>query len=138
MKPENLGAKEQLYFRFLGWSNGMRTVGDTGSLTPPEAMLLEEVLLGHLSEKPLRVRDVIGLGHMGSPATLHKRLMRLRHFQLLAVQLKGDDRRTKYLVATPLALMHMERKGEAMQKAMSGTTYRIEEIKNIQTPCLPG
>lgn len=138
MKPENLGTNEQLYFRFLGWSNGMRSVSSTSSLTPPEAMLLEEVFMGHLSENPLRVRDVIGMAHMGSPATLHKRLMRLRHFQLVAVQLKGKDRRTKYLVATPLALMHMEREGEAMQKAMSGTTYRIEEIANIETPGLPG
>ena len=48
----------------------------------------------------MTVREAIGRAELGSPATLHKRLVRLRQAELIAVEFIAGDRRSKLLVPT--------------------------------------
>lgn len=122
MKAQDLQTHNPLYFRFLGLSRSLMPANRNTLMSPSESQLLEEVALRELENNALSVREAIGLSHLGSPATLHKRLRRLRNLELLAVQRKDHDRRTKYLIATPLAIEHFDNLGQAMQKALSGGT----------------
>jgi len=70
----------------------------------------------------LSVRDAMALSHLGSPATLHKRLVRLRNMGLLCAKQKANDRRTKYLSLTPLAFKHFKNLGEALHNALLDET----------------
>ena len=123
MKVEDLQMGNHLYLRFLGLSRTPKPTHGTPQLSPSETQLLEEVALRDLENNTLSVREAIALSHLGSPATLHKRLRRLRNLDLLAVERKDHDRRTKYLIATPLAIIRFESLGRAMQTALSGEIH---------------
>jgi hypothetical protein len=106
--------------RFLKRSQSFKTTVNGHELTPSDACLLEEVVLRDFENRPLTVSEALTLKHLGSSATLHKRLKRLREWDFLDVQKKASDHRTKYLIATPLTIAHFERMGEAVQKALHG------------------
>lgn len=63
----------------------------------------------------MTVREAIHLAHLGSPATLHKRITRLRQKGLLDNMSEPGDRRAKFLVPTPQALDYFDRLGRSMQ-----------------------
>jgi hypothetical protein len=59
----------------------------------------------------MTVRQAIALAELGSPATLHKRLMRLRKRKYLQLQSVVGDKRVKQLVPGPLGLQYIEDNG---------------------------
>ena len=52
----------------------------------------------------MTVREAIALDHLGSPATLHKRISRLREKELLIAFNQEGDRRAKYLIPSEKTL----------------------------------
>jgi replication initiation and membrane attachment protein DnaB len=79
---------------------------------------LQEVALRHFNDQSLKVSEMLNMKHLGLAATLHKRLERLRRVGLLSVRHEATDHRIKYLIATPLAMRHFERMGQAMKRAI--------------------
>jgi DNA-binding MarR family transcriptional regulator len=108
------------YFRFLQRTQAIKISPNGKDLTAPEMDLLENVALRHFENRAYTVSEALALQHMGSPATLHKRLKRLRTWGLLRYEQHPEDHRTKYLQATPLAMAHFERLGDAMRQVMQG------------------
>ena len=111
-------SNRQLYLRFLELAKLAADMPEVGLLKPNEAHLLQEVALRNGEDQALRISDVLEMKQLGSPATLHKRLARLRDSGLLSVQPDATDHRVKYLIATPLAMAYFERMGQAMKTAM--------------------
>ena len=62
-----------------------------------EKALFDSLSLSWSQGTPLTVRSAINQAHLGSPATLHKRLQRLIAKDLIVAEFVGQDRRTKYL-----------------------------------------
>ena len=62
----------------------------------------------------MTVREAIGLAELGSPATLHKRLIRLRDAELVAVESIKSDRRSKLLVPTEKGLEYASKYGSQL------------------------
>ena len=91
------------------------------ALDPNEKALLELAVLRWAQRDPLTVRQAIGHAHLGSPATLHKRLMQLRHKSYLQLQDVAGDKRAKYLVPGPRGLEFMESMGRHMMGARRPT-----------------
>jgi DNA-binding MarR family transcriptional regulator len=110
---------QTLYHRFLKMAKSAYTSPYGVALSPLETILLQEIFLGAHEHKPLTVKEVLGFKHLGSPSTLHKKLAHLRALELLAVEHRGNDHRTKYLVLTPIALEHFDALGQALEKAMA-------------------
>ncbi len=78
-----------------------------------EKVLFEFIMLAWGQSTPLTVRQAITIDELGSPATLHKRLSRLRAMELVtAVGVEGD-RRTKFLGPTAKGLKYSELLGQA-------------------------
>lgn len=69
----------------------------------------------------LTVRQIIGIERLGSPATLHKRLMRLREMDLVDAAFQGSDRRTKYLSPSAKGLKYAEGLGKAFALTLQNT-----------------
>lgn len=103
------------YVRFLARiasaQEGLAADKELG-LDANEKALLELVLLRWAQQMPLTVRQTIAFGHLGSPATLHKRLIRLRHKSYLQLQDVSGDKRAKHLVPGPAGMAHMELMGK--------------------------
>jgi DNA-binding MarR family transcriptional regulator len=122
MKVESLQMADHFYLRFLERSRVIHSAPGAPKITPSETQLLQAVAMHDLENKHLSVRDAMSLSHLDSPATLHKRLVQLRSMGLVDIQHRVNDRRTKYLVTTPLAQTHFENLGEALHNALSQET----------------
>lgn len=90
-------------------------------LDPNEKALLELVALRWAAGTPMTVRQAIALAHLGSPATLHKRLVRLRTKGYLQLQNVSGDKRVKQLVAGPTGLNFIEEQGRHLMSARNAT-----------------
>ena len=120
MTPGEPHPNEQVYLRFLKLSQALKWHPDGQDLTAPEMQLLEDIALRHFENRAYTVSEALALQHMGSPATLHKRLKRLCTGGLLRYERHPEDHRTKFLLVTPLAIAHFERMGDAMHLVMQG------------------
>jgi hypothetical protein len=118
MNHANLQPSQLAYFRFLQLTQAVTHKHPGSALTPNETHLFQEVALRFFENRALTVRQALALHALGSPATLHKRIKHLRHVGLLSVRQEGADHRTKYLIATPMAIAHFEHMGELMQQAV--------------------
>lgn len=114
------------YFRFLQLAQSVNRIRAVAALTPNETQLLQEVALRHFAGQAFTVKQALALEDLGSPATLHKRVQRLRKAGFLSVEQKETDHRSKYLTATPLAIQHFECLGVAMHKALKLETLGTE------------
>lgn len=102
------------YFRFLQLARAVEALPEAALMDANEQALLEDVVLRWHEERPMTVREAISLAALGSPATLHKRVTRLRNKELLTTASESGDRRTKYLVPTQKALDYFHQLGQSL------------------------
>lgn len=107
------------YLRFLKLISVFQFLPDDKEMDANELALLEAVVLRWHDRNPMTVREAIGLEVLGSPATLHKRITRLRDKQLLNTLNREGDRRAKFLVPSDLTLEYLSKLGHFMQQALS-------------------
>lgn len=107
------------YFRFLQLAKAVEALPDGALMDANESALLEEIVLRWHEGQPMTVREAIGLAHLGSPATLHKRVTRLRQKEMLDAFSEAGDRRAKFLIPTDKALNHFDRLGRSMQEVQA-------------------
>jgi hypothetical protein len=103
------------YFRFLQLAKAVQALPAGVEMDANESALLEAVVLRWHEGQAMTVREAIHLGTLGSPATLHKRITRLRQKGLLDNLSEPGDRRAKFLVPTPEALGYFDQLGRSMQ-----------------------
>ena len=105
------------YMRFLKLSKAIQQLPDAPLLDANENALLEEIALRWFEKSSMTVREAISLAHLGSPATLHKRITRLRQRDLLLTFNKPDDKRAKYLLPSEKTLAMFADLGKKMNVA---------------------
>lgn len=110
------------YLRFLQLAQSIQALPDGPGMDANETALLEAVVLRWYEGQPMTVREAIALSHLGSPATLHKRVTRLRHKDMLSTLSQEGDRRAKFLVPTERTLDYMTRLGNSLQTVQAGNT----------------
>jgi len=81
-----------------------------------ERALFDVLALAWFRDEPMTVKRAIELEHLGSRATLHKRVTCLRQLGLLAVVNKDGDRKTKYLVPSSEGLAYLGKLNQAILK----------------------
>jgi len=102
------------YMRFLKLSKAIQQLPDSPLLDANENALLEEIALRWFEKSPMTVREAISLAHLGSPATLHKRITRLRQRDLLLTFNQPDDKRAKFLLPSEKTLAMFTDLGKKM------------------------
>jgi hypothetical protein len=106
----------EAYFRFLQLAKTFQADPSQLAMDANERALLDAVALRWFEDRPMSVREAIAMDHLGSPATLHKRISRLRQKDMLvAFNLEGD-RRAKYLIPSEKTLKLFTELGGHMQK----------------------
>ncbi|WP_396435773.1 hypothetical protein [Limnohabitans sp.] len=105
------------YLRFLQLSKVVQALPAGQEMDANEAALLQAVVLCWYESKPMTVREAIGLADLGSPATLHKRVSRLREKDMLSTLNLEGDRRAKFLIPTQRTLDYFKSLGQSMQQA---------------------
>jgi DNA-binding MarR family transcriptional regulator len=112
---------ENAYLRFLQLAKAIQGLPDAPLLDANENALLEAIALRWFENKPMTVREAIGISQLGSPATLHKRITRLRNRDLVQTFNQPDDKRAKYLIPTDKSIAMFKDFGKKMNAAISAT-----------------
>ena len=107
------------YLRFLQLAKTIQKLPDGPLLDANEKALLEEVVLNWFEKKTMTVREAINLSALGSPATLHKRITRLRQRDFLVAFNQQDDKRAKFLIPTQKTLSMFGDFGKKMNSALT-------------------
>lgn len=103
------------YLRFLQLARVVNALPGGMEMDPNERALLQAVVLRWYENTPMTVREAIGLSTLGSPATLHKRITRLREKEMLGTLNQEGDRRAKFLIPTPRTIEYFSHLGQSMQ-----------------------
>ena len=106
------------YMRFLQLARSVQQLPDGPNLDANEKALLEEIALSSFEDRVMTMREAIGLNHLGSPATLHKRITRLRQKNLLKTFSQPEDKRAKYLIPTDQTIAMFGDFGKKMNSAL--------------------
>lgn len=112
----------EAYFRFLQLARTFQAGTSEAAMDANERALLEAVALRWFEDEPMTVREAIALEHLGSPATLHKRITRLRQKDMLVAFNQEGDRRAKYLIPSEKTLKMFSELGGNMQKVHQPAT----------------
>jgi len=119
MFSNNDSTQSNPYLRFLQLAKAIQNLPDAPLLDANENALLEAIALRWYEQKPMTVRETIALSELGSPATLHKRITRLRDRDLVKTFSQADDKRAKYLVPTEKSLAMFNDYGKKMSSALT-------------------
>ena len=119
MNSECKTVSADAYMRFLQLARSVQELPDAPQLDANEKALLEEIALRWFEIKVMTVREAIALAHLGSPATLHKRITRLRQKDLLKTFNQAEDKRAKYLIPTDKTIAMFGVFGKKMNKAIA-------------------
>ncbi len=103
------------YLRFLQLARVIQALPAGMEMDANESALLQAVVLRWYENSPMTVREAIGLSALGSPATLHKRITRLREKDMLSTLNQEGDRRAKFLIPTPRTIEDFSHLGQSMQ-----------------------
>ena len=112
----------EAYFRFLQLAKTFQADPSTAAMDANERTLLDAVALCWFEDRPMTVREAIALDYLGSPATLHKRISRLRKKDMLVAFNQEGDRRAKYLIPSEKTLKMFAELGGNMQKVHQTAT----------------
>lgn len=115
--PINQSPLALAYLRFLQLAKVVQALPDGQEMDANEEALLQSVVLRWYENQPMSVREAIGLADLGSPATLHKRITRLREKDMLSTLSLEGDRRAKFLIPTQRTLDYFQNLGQSMQQA---------------------
>jgi len=93
-----------LFFRFQQIVQSLRTLPHLKDLTPEHEALLNLVGAHWHAGETLSVRQAMRNEHLGSPATIHKRLQQLRSAGLIDLRTSDQDSRKRMIVPTAEAI----------------------------------
>ncbi len=111
---------KHVYLRFLSLAHALRPtlIGKT-DVDQLSQRLLEIIAVRCGQGTPMTVTDAMSQLALASPATLHRKLDDLREAGLIEQVFEGQNRRTKYLVPTPIANHYLDALGQAMCDAVA-------------------
>lgn len=122
MSSKRITPIDNVYLRFLQLAKAIQSLPESPLLDANENALLEAIAVHWYEERPMTVREAIGLAHLGSPATLHKRITRLRAKDLVQTFNQADDKRAKYLIPTDKTLAMFSDYGNKIRTVVSSGT----------------
>jgi hypothetical protein len=97
------------YFKFLNYSQAIHALPSSPKLDAGEMRLLEALATSWHAGRALTVKQTMSLPIGGAPATLHRRLTRLKNLGLVSMDGKANDMRAKTVAPTCNALDYFER-----------------------------
>lgn len=112
---------ENVINHYLNFVNLVRTLASQQNIPDLDAstkQLLDEIALFQWREKEMTVTELMNLGHIASPATLHRKFTQLLNLGLVDAVFKDRNRRTKYVVLTAQGQTYFKAIERAFEQAM--------------------
>lgn len=116
MKPSPLA---ETYLRFVRLTSALEDWPGLEPLDANHKALFEAAVVHWSQDNPLSVQEMIHQAHLGSPATLHKRLQRLIAQGLLSSETLETDRRTKLVRPTDKGMAYAHWAGEQLLRSLN-------------------
>jgi hypothetical protein len=113
-------AKKQFvdaYFRFLNLAQAVQALPSVPKLDATEERLLQALTAAWRAGRSLSVTETMALSVAGAPATIHRKLARLKTHGLVSVDESSEDLRIKTVVPTPKALEYFEKLAACFEEA---------------------
>jgi hypothetical protein len=107
--------KKNYYIQFLNLLKALEQTSESPKIDVTSKLILDEVAIGVAKDEMLTVSDVMGLKHIGSPATLHRKLNMLIEAHMVDPVFQGNNRRTKYIALTNEGESYFRRLSDAIQ-----------------------
>jgi hypothetical protein len=85
------------YLRFLHQVHRLTSKGRLNDLEPVCSRLLDEIAIEVMGDSPLTVTGLMGLAHIASPATLHRKMQVLLGEGLIELTVDSDNKRSKFV-----------------------------------------
>jgi DNA-binding IclR family transcriptional regulator len=105
------------YFRFLNLAQAVQALPSVPKLDAAEERLLEALTAAWHAGRTLTVTETMALSMAGAPATVHRKLTRLREQGLVSLDETAGDQRTKSVVPTQKALAYFEQLAACLEEA---------------------
>lgn len=106
-----------VYIQFLNVALTHAKEAPMSQLDADEIALLQAIALKDFAGEPAKVMDAMRFDSLGSPATLHRRLAKLRRLGVIEVEADSHDSRIKYLKVSELVQDYFARMGKALLNA---------------------
>jgi DNA-binding MarR family transcriptional regulator len=100
------------YLSFLNQVHRLTAKGRLSDLEPTCSRLLDEVAMAYASDEPLTVTGLMGLSHIASPATLHRKMQVLLQEGLVELTVDHENKRSKFVM--------LSKKGKRRFEILSG------------------
>lgn len=107
----------QVYLRFLNLLHTLEGAGQMPDIDADSRKLLELIALKHNQQNPLTISEAMALGHIASPATIHRKLDVLRESGMIYSAYEAGNRRTKFLRPTDQAYDYFNTLGSFIGQA---------------------
>ena len=95
------------YINFLNLIKSISN-NDIDKLDVETRVFLDEIATRHHNCIDFTVGEAISLSQLGSTATLHRRISNLLNLNLISLEYKGTNRRTKYIKLTLRSVQYYE------------------------------
>ncbi len=105
------------YIKFIEITNKIIKLGKFPAMSPLSKIILDQIALYAMNDRPLTVRKLIGFDQIASPTTIHQHLARLRKSGYVTAQSNDNDKRTKHLTLSPLGYKYIDHLSKAILKA---------------------
>ena len=102
------------YLRFLSVALTHAKEAPMSQLDANETAVLEAIAIKEYEGESLKITDAMSISSLGAPATLHRRIARLRKLGAVSVVTDPVDSRIKTLVVTDAVRNYFERMGQAI------------------------
>ena len=112
--------KSLSYIRFLNMTNAIDFIKPVDHLDSIEESLLNYIALSQLQDQGFLVMDLIALEHLGSRATLHKRIKSLVVKGYIQLITDAQDERKKNVELTSKAYRYFEKLSKLIDNAAKG------------------
>jgi hypothetical protein len=91
-------SSENIYLKFLNlrYSSAKLTLPDPIDLLSLE--IFNVIGLSNFKGNKVKITELMSMAHIGSPATIHRKIKILRDLKLVNSIFQGNDRRSKYLI----------------------------------------
>jgi hypothetical protein len=116
-KQENASSGTRTYLHYLRLAGAVKSRPTFPALSPNESALFEALTLHWKAGTPLAVRQAMTLVTLGSPSSIHRRILRLTKLDLIEFQTTPKNQIIKLLVPTKMAMTYFDRLGGAVVKA---------------------
>ena len=119
-----------LTWKFLNFANKKEKIHAKYGVNEKKCKILRVVTQSHLQNTPIRVRELIDMSQIASPATIHKIMKSLIAQKWLELKEDATDKRVKYLAPTALAFKFCKEIGKQMwcQYAQELPTIRDSKV----------